>query len=196
MPHREKAKQAARPILLGHGASGSAESMAPWVRALGEQGLAPESVPAAGRLPMRADRAMEIYRAQLAGRRRAVIGGVSYGGRVASMLAASDPVAGLVLLSYPLHPPGKTDQLRVAHLGAIRCPVLFLSGEADPFARMDLLRPAVACMQRAELVTFPRVGHGLTRDPEVFRATVELVARFVEGLNGMPDEATVRRLGS
>jgi predicted alpha/beta-hydrolase family hydrolase len=93
------------------------------------------------------------------------VGGQSYGGRVAS-LAAAEPdtdYAALVLFSFPLHPPGspaKADE-RTAHFPAIRCPVLFLSGEADPFARIDLLRRRIALLGDAELVTYPRLGHTL-----------------------------------
>ncbi len=76
-----------------------------------------------------------------------VVGGHSYGGRVASLAAAEPdaPYAALVLLSFPLHPPGSPDrtEARTAHFASIRCPVLFLSGESDPFARIGLLRAAV-----------------------------------------------------
>ena len=65
---------------------------------------------------------------------RLVIGGRSFGGRVASMAAAGGlAVAGLALLSYPLHPPGKPADLRVAHFPALSVPVLFVSGDRDPF---------------------------------------------------------------
>ena len=80
------------------------------------------------------------------------VGGQSYGGRVAS-LAAAEPdtdYAALVLFSFPLHAPGSPGKAaeRTSHLPAIRCPVLFLPGDADPFARMDLLRAAVAAAPR------------------------------------------------
>ena len=69
----------------------------------------------------------------------------------------------LVLFSYPLHPPGAPERTdaRIAHWPAIRCPVLLLSGEADPFAKIDLLRASVGKLQNAELVTYPRLGHTL-----------------------------------
>jgi predicted alpha/beta-hydrolase family hydrolase len=152
--------------------------MAPWIEGLRAGGVGAEAVPTGAKLPMRVERALEVYRAQLRGRHDVVIGGVSYGGRVASMIAAAEPLAGLVLLSYPLHPPGKHDQQRTAHLPAIRCPVLFLSGEADPFARLDLLQAAVRLVGDAELVTYPRVGHGLTRDRAVFVDALDRVAAF------------------
>ena len=93
------------------------------------------------------------------------VGGQSYGGRVAT-LAAAEPdtdYAAIVLFSFPLHPPGAPGKAgeRTAHFPAIRCPVLFLSGEADPFARLDLLRERVSLLRDAELVTYPRLGHTL-----------------------------------
>jgi predicted alpha/beta-hydrolase family hydrolase len=72
---------------------------------------------------------------------RLVLGGRSMGGRMCSMAVAEGlPAAGLVLLSYPLHPPGKPDQLRVDHLPAITAPTLVVSGTSDPFGRPDDLR--------------------------------------------------------
>jgi hypothetical protein len=95
-----------------------------------------------------------------------VVGGHSFGGRVASLAAAEPdaPYAALVLFSYPLHPPGSPDRTaaRIAHWASITCPVLLLSGESDPFARIGLLRESVPRFGgRAELVTYPKVGHGL-----------------------------------
>jgi predicted alpha/beta-hydrolase family hydrolase len=108
-----------------------------------------------------------------------VIGGQSYGGRVASMVAAGVPVRGLVLLCYPLHRPGHPDELRVEHWPRISCPVLLLSGESDPFARIDLLRDSVRSLQRATLHTYPGVGHGLT---PVLGDAVQRIAEFVRAL--------------
>lgn len=174
-------------VFLAPGASGSAATMRPWVEALSALGVPAATVPAEGKLPMRAEKAMAVYREQIAGVGGAVIGGVSYGGRVASMIAAEDGgIAGLVLLSYPLHPPGKTDRERTEHLARLRAPVLFLSGESDPFARIDLLRAAVARVRDAELVTYAGVGHGLSRDPEVMRDSVDRVAAFSRRVLGLP----------
>ena len=65
---------------------------------------------------------------------RLVLGGRSYGGRMCSMAIAEGlPAAGLILLSYPLHPPGKPGTLRVEHFPKIRVPVLLISGKTDPF---------------------------------------------------------------
>ena len=82
------------------------------------------------------------------GARRIVIGGKSMGGRMASHVAAQGAdVAGLVFLGYPLHPPGKTDQLRVAHLSKITVPMLFFAGTSDSLCNLDLLQAAIAELQ-------------------------------------------------
>lgn len=66
---------------------------------------------------------------------RLVLGGRSFGGRMCSMAVAQGrPAAGLVLLSYPLHPPGRPEVLRVDHFAEITVPCLFISGDRDPFA--------------------------------------------------------------
>ena len=68
--------------------------------------------------------------------RRLLLGGRSMGGRMCSMAVAEGlPSAGLVLLSYPLHPPGKPEKLRVDHFPALKVPCLFVSGDRDPFGR-------------------------------------------------------------
>jgi predicted alpha/beta-hydrolase family hydrolase len=65
---------------------------------------------------------------------RIVLGGRSMGGRVCSMAVAEGlPAAGLVLISYPLHPPGKPDKLRIEHLPSLGLPCLFVSGTRDAF---------------------------------------------------------------
>ena len=78
--------------------------------------------------------ALSVLRERAKG--RLFLGGHSYGGRMASMLVAGEPqlVSGLLLQSYPLHPPGKPKDLRTAHLPDIRVPTLFVHGKADPFA--------------------------------------------------------------
>ncbi|MEA2672780.1 MAG: uncharacterized protein QOG45_3000, partial [Chloroflexota bacterium] len=96
-----------------------------------------------------------------------------------SMLAAEEPVAGLVLLSYPLHRPGHPEELRTEHWPRIGCPVLLLSGCADPFARVDLLRAAVPLLADARLVTYPRIGHGLG---PVLDDALDQIAMFVASL--------------
>lgn len=85
-----------------------------------------------------------IHNDQQIAPRHLVIGGKSLGGRIASHLAAhGEEVAGLIFLGYPLHPAGKTDQLRVAHLDKIRAPMLFFAGTRDPLCRLDLLKRTI-----------------------------------------------------
>ena len=76
---------------------------------------------------------------------RLVIGGKSLGGRIASQLAAKGTdVDGLIFLGYPLHPAGKIEQLRTAHLDKIRAPMLFFAGTRDALCRLDLLEQTIA----------------------------------------------------
>lgn len=83
---------------------------------------------------------------KLKGNRR-VIGGKSMGGRIASQVAArpevADEIAALVFLGYPLHPPGRPDKLRDAHLPEIKAPMLFIQGERDAFGSADELRAII-----------------------------------------------------
>jgi uncharacterized protein len=74
-----------------------------------------------------------------------VIGGKSMGGRIATQIAASDSdgLSGLVVLGYPLHPPGRAGPLRDKHLGRIRIPMLFVQGSRDPFGRPEELLPVL-----------------------------------------------------
>ena len=164
-------------IFLAPGASGTIERLHPHRDGLVSRGLDVELVP----LPKgAAERAVPVYRAGVpeAIRGSVAIGGHSFGGRVASLIAAESPPAALVLLSYPLHAPGHQDAWRdrTAHWPEIRCPVLLLSGESDPFARLDLLRSAVARLPDATLRTWPRLGHGLG---PVLEEALDAVATFL-----------------
>jgi predicted alpha/beta-hydrolase family hydrolase len=168
------------PVLLAHGASGTAASMRPHIDGLHERGVEARAI----NLPKgRAERAVPVYAAELrAAGGPAVIGGHSFGGRVASMLAASAEgaaVAGLVLLSYPLHRPGHPEDLRTEHWGDIHCPVLFLAGDADPFAKVELLRDAIEQLDNAEMVVYRRAGHGLG---DALPDALDQVAAFVLAL--------------
>jgi uncharacterized protein len=95
--------------------------------------------------------------------RQIIIGGKSMGGRVASYIAHDAPgVAGLVFLGYPLHPPGKKDQMRDAHLYSLPLPMLFLSGTRDTFAERPLLETVVHRLGgRATLVWTEGGDHSL-----------------------------------
>ena len=145
-------------VVLGHGASGTAASMKPYVVGFKRRGIDAEAVD----LPRNnAERAVEVFVAKAG--RDVVAGGQSYGGRMASMAAVDHDFAGLVLFSYPLHRPGFPDQLRTGHFEGIRCPVLFMSGDRDPFARIDLLTKWVKVVPNARLEIFPGQGHGLLK---------------------------------
>jgi uncharacterized protein len=73
------------------------------------------------------------------------IGGKSMGGRIASQVAAGGigDLAGLVFLGYPLHPPGRPDRFRAAHLSDVKTPMLFVQGSRDAFGTPDELRPII-----------------------------------------------------
>ena len=166
---------------LGHGASGDAASMTPFVAGLQARGLTATAID----LPKRkAEDAVPAFHLVVPSAADVVVGGHSYGGRVASLAAAEPeaPYAAVVLFSYPLHPPGRPErtEARIAHWPAITCPVLLLSGESDPFARIDLLRAAVPTLRDAELVTYPRLGHTLR---PVLDDVLDRVARFMEPLS-------------
>lgn len=89
-------------------------------------------------------------------------GGKSYGGRIASHIVADGTaVDGLVLISYPLHAPGRQDKLRDAHLGRIAVPMLFLQGTRDSFADLDLLRSTLAKLNGARLYSLDGGDHSL-----------------------------------
>jgi len=108
-----------------------------------------------------AEKAVPVF-IKTSGRGREVVGGgQSFGGRVASMAAVEADFGGLVLFSYPLHRPGFPDQLRTEHWPRIRCPTLFLSGDRDPFARIDLLKEKIKIIPNARLEVFKGQGHGL-----------------------------------
>jgi predicted alpha/beta-hydrolase family hydrolase len=166
---------------LGHGASGTSASMAPFVEGLRARGIEAIAID----LPKRkAEEAIPAFHDVVPREAETVVGGHSFGGRVASLAAAESgaPYAALVLFSYPLHPPGSPDRTaaRIAHWPTITCPVLLLSGESDPFARIELLRNAVPLLGGpAELVTYPKLGHGLL---PVLDDALDRVAAFLRAI--------------
>ena len=92
---------------------------------------------------------------------RLIVGGRSMGGRIASqVVAAGEPVDGLALFAYPLHPPGQPDRRRDAHLPRIAVPALFCSGTRDAFASPDELRAAAAKVPNAKLHLLEGADHG------------------------------------
>lgn len=95
---------------------------------------------------------------------RVFLGGHSYGGRQASMLAANEPglVEALLLLSYPLHPPQKPSELRTAHFPRLQTPALFVSGMRDGFGSLSEMEAALKLIPaRTELISVAGAGHEL-----------------------------------
>jgi len=112
------------------------------------------------------------------------LGGQSYGGRQASMLLADEPVAdGLLLLSYPLHPPGKPDQLRTEHLPQLQVPTLFVEGTRDPFASIEEISAARKLIAaKTDLLIVEGAGHDLGFHAKARREELpaKVLARFRE----------------
>jgi uncharacterized protein len=94
---------------------------------------------------------------------RVFLGGQSYGGRQASMLLAEAPLAdGLLLLSYPLHAPGRPDQPRTQHLPNLRVATLFVQGTRDPFGTIEEIESARKLIPaKTDLLVVEGVGHDL-----------------------------------
>jgi hypothetical protein len=159
--------------------------MGPYVDGLAERGIAAVAIdlPRRGRSVVPAEGAVDAFAAQVAA--GDAVGGHSYGGRVASLVAAAQPnsIAALVLYSYPLHAPGRPEgwDARTAHWSSIRCPVLLLVGDADPFVRLDLLEQASARLARAELAVIPGGRHGLHRSA-AFGEVLDRSAAFLRSL--------------
>jgi predicted alpha/beta-hydrolase family hydrolase len=119
---------------------------------------------------------------------RVYIGGHSYGGRQSSMLCAEYPnlVTGLLLLSYPLHPPRRPEQQRTQHLPDLRTPTLFVSGTRDPFGTIDELERALKMIPaKTKLLAVEGAGHdlgfkGKGTNSELTTKILEAFQSFVE----------------
>jgi predicted alpha/beta-hydrolase family hydrolase len=118
------------------------------------------------------------------------IGGKSMGGRISSQVAAqgADGVAGLVFLGYPLHPPGKPDQRRDAHLPAIQAPMLFVQGTRDAFGTAQEIRELLPRLQHATMheVTggdhsFKVSGRGAPKPDAVLDGILDVVREWIGG---------------
>ena len=184
-------------VVLAHGAGANRES--PVLRAVASafaaQGIAAlridlpfrQARPKGPPSPAWAERDREGLRRALAAlaRRcpgRLVLGGHSYGGRQASMLLADAPglAHGLLLLAYPLHPPGRPEHRRTEHLITLRTPTVFVHGTRDPFGFIDELDEARGMMPGpTRLLAVRDAGHdlGARRDAAFAEAAVaELLA--------------------
>jgi len=109
------------------------------------------------------------------------LGGHSYGGRQATMLAAEGPdlAAGLLLLSYPLHPPKRPADLRTAHFAQLATPALFIHGTRDPFGSIEEMRAALELIAGPhELVAIEGAGHDLGGKGGAGRAAAAALAAW------------------
>jgi len=185
-------------LVLTHGAGGSAR--APLLVALGDAFAARGSTVLRYDLPFRqasrtapprpagAARDREGLRTAAAEMRarvggRVFLGGQSYGGRQASMLVADEArlVDGLLLLSYPLHPPGRPAELRTAHLPKLSVPTLFAHGTRDPFGSLDEIEAARRLIPtRTTVVAIQGAGHDLFRAPKRTDTITSIVTAFLE----------------
>ena len=119
---------------------------------------------------------------------RIYLGGHSYGGRQASMLCAEQPdlVPALLLLSYPLHPPRRSEQQRTQHLPDLRTPTLFVHGTRDPFGTIAELERAIKMIPaKTKLLPVEGAGHdlgfkGKTRKEELLERVSEEFQKFVQ----------------
>ena len=151
---RYPAAQKGRTLILAHGAGANQKSgfMVRYAKALAERGLTIVTfdfpyMEQGRKLPDKGDKLESCYRHVIdTVGEDCIIGGKSMGGRIATQLAARDGagILGLVALGYPLHPPGKPEQLRVRHLPAIAQPMLVVQGSRDVFGTPEELRPFLA----------------------------------------------------
>ena len=113
---------------------------------------------------------------------RLVLGGRSMGGRMCSMAVAEGlPAAGLVLLSYPLHPPGKPEKLRVEHFSGMDVPTLLVNGDRDPFGTPDEFAAHLGAIS-GDVTVHWLEGQGHNPRPRADAETVAVVADFLTAL--------------
>jgi predicted alpha/beta-hydrolase family hydrolase len=116
---------------------------------------------------------------------RMFVGGKSMGGRIASHVAAGPAaveVDGLFFLGYPLHPPGRPDRMRDAHLPSIGAPMLFVEGTRDPFCPLETLRPILAKLPRAELLVVEDGDHSFKVRKSFGRSTEEALQEAIDAV--------------
>lgn len=189
-------------LVLAHGAGGSQSSafMVDFARALSDRGSRVATfdflyMAEGRRLPDRAPVLEGCFRDVIAAVRARepvaplVIGGKSMGGRIASHLAAQgeEGLAGLVVLGYPLHPPGRPQQLRAEHLARIRTPILVVQGSRDAFGTPEELRPALAPLGSAATLhvvdggdhSFKVPKRGPVTQEEVYRRVQDEIVRWL-----------------
>ncbi|MGH2757786.1 MAG: alpha/beta hydrolase family protein [Actinomycetota bacterium] len=118
---------------------------------------------------------------------RLVLGGKSYGGRIASHAVAAEEINadGLVFLGYPLHPPGRPDRIRDAHLHEIECPMLFVEGTRDPFCPLETLEGVRKALSApTEVVVIEDGDHSLKVRKSSGRSTKDAWTEAVAAIEG------------
>jgi len=189
-------------IILAHGAG--APQTHPWMvmvaRALSERGLDVVTfnflyAESKRRAPDRNDVLEATWRAVAAAvrargdiaHRRLYIGGKSMGGRIATQVAAVggvEDLAGLVLLGYPLHPPGKPAVLRSSHLPRVKAPMLFVQGSRDAFGTPDELAPIVRALSPgSRLFVIEGGDHSLVRPKRAQEPLAQVIARVADEID-------------
>jgi hypothetical protein len=180
-------------MVLTHGASANCQSplLVRLARAFADAGVlvlrydlpfrqnrpnGPPSPAAAARDREGVAQAVETVRRLASG--RVFAGGHSYGGRQTAMAASERPgmADALLLLSYPLHPPGKPEKMRTAYFPELRTPALFVHGESDGFGSLEEMAVALRLIPaRTELLPIERAGHDLKKAGEL---GAELLAKL------------------
>ena len=192
-------------LILGHGAGAGQQSefMVEFAHALATLGIDIVTfnflyIEQRRKLPDRGPVLEDCYRAVIravrdeldSSRQTLFIGGKSMGGRIATQVAAGDPslpVAGLVLLGYPLHPPGQLERLRDGHLPSVRRPMLFVQGTRDAFGTPDELAPIVARLSPVPSVypvekgdhSFKLQKRDAEKQADVYRAIQNAIASWI-----------------
>jgi predicted alpha/beta-hydrolase family hydrolase len=215
-------RPASSAIILGHGAGAGQRSrfIADFAGALAVLGLDTITfnflyTEQHRRIPDRLGRLEACFRAVIAATREHVesagrslfIGGKSMGGRVATHVAADDkdlPIAGVVLLGYPLHPPARPHQLRDAHLPAVGRPMLFVQGSRDAFGVPSELKPILARVSPPPTLhvveggdhSFKLPGRDVARQAAVYDDIQRVILRWINarppasiGVIGCPGDA-------
>jgi predicted alpha/beta-hydrolase family hydrolase len=127
-----------------------------------------------------------VDRARQEGAQRLVIGGKSMGGRIASQIAAGPTgvvVDGLVFLGYPLHPPGRPDRIRDAHLTDVKAPMLFVEGTRDPFCPLPTLEGVLQKVRSPyDLVVIEDGDHSFKVRKSSGRSSTEALEELIESV--------------
>ena len=191
-------------LVLAHGAGAPQQSafMAGFAKGLAERGVDVLTfnflyMEQRRRVPDRTGALEACYRAAIGVARQhfrrdtVFIGGKSMGGRVATHVVAANsalPVSGLVLLGYPLHPPGRPDQLRDAHLPSVGCPMLFVQGSRDTFGTPAELKPILDRLSPAPALhvidggdhSFKVGGRDAKKQAAVYRDVQETIVEWID----------------